>query len=68
VLQVFTADQVSLEIELDLGHPTISNGVCAVDVSNTVAALGAGSYVFSVRARDDDTGLFSSPATTIFTN
>jgi hypothetical protein len=67
VLQVFTADQVSLAIELDLGHPTISNGVCAVDVSNTVAALGAGSYVFSVRARDDDTGLYSSPATTSFT-
>jgi hypothetical protein len=68
VLQVFTADLVSLAIELDLGHPTVSNGVCAVDVSDTVAALAAGSYVFSVRARDDDTGLFSSPATTIFTN
>jgi hypothetical protein len=68
VLQVFTADQVSLAFELDLGHPTVSNGVCAVDVSDVVAALAAGSYVFSVRARDDDTGLFSPPATTIFTN
>jgi len=35
-------------------------------VSSVVAALATGSYVFFVRALDDDTGLFSSAATTTF--
>jgi len=67
VLQVFKADLTSARIEQDLGHPVVSNGICAVDVSQAVAALAAGSYVFSVRALDVDSGLFSSAATTTFT-
>ena len=67
VLQVFKDDLNSVGIELDLGHPVVSNGICAVDISHAVATLAAGSYVFSVRALDADTGLFSSAVTTTFT-
>jgi len=67
VLQVLRSDLNGAGVELDLGHPVVSNGICAVDVSYAVAALAAGSYVFSVRALDDDTGLYSTAATTVFT-
>ena len=67
MLDVFQADLAGLAVTLNLGRPAVSNGICVVDVSLAVAALASGSYVIFVRALDDDTGLFSSAATTTFT-
>jgi regulation of enolase protein 1 (concanavalin A-like superfamily) len=67
VLQVFKPDMVTLVATWDLGHPAVSGGICSVDVTDRVAALAPGSYVFSLRAVDDDTHLSSTAVTTTFT-
>jgi hypothetical protein len=67
VLEVFKADLLSLVSTLDLGRPAVSGGLCTVEVSDLIGQLAVGSYVFSLRAVDDGTGLSSAAATTTYT-